>query len=335
MIGCPGEYTCYITLKKRLCRKTEEVQNHMNEYQPEGSLIDTVENKLTQRSMAALQEAMSQNKILEGRTLVCDSDHNLIVQLGCCRGVIPRSHTVLGIDDGTTRDIAIISRVNKPVCFSVTGFEKDDAGEIFAILSRKLVQERCRREYIDRLRPGDVIGARITHLESFGCFVDIGCGITSLIPIDAISVSRISHPRDRFRTGQSIKAVVKSFDSDNRITLSHKELLGTWEQNALRFSPGETVAGVVRSVENYGVFVELTPNLAGLAEPRDGVLPGQHASVYIKNLIPEKMKVKLIIVDAFDAAYTPGPLQYYLEESHIDTWRYSPDVSERIIESVF
>ena len=42
-------------------------------------------------------------------------------------------------------------------------------------------------------------------------------------------------------------------------------MLGTWAENAALFSPGQTVTGVVRSVEDYGIFVELTPNLAGLA----------------------------------------------------------------------
>lgn len=40
------------------------------------------------------------------------------------------------------------------------------------------------------------------------------------------------------------------------------------------FQPGETVTGTVRSIETYGVFVELTPNLAGLAEPCDYLLRG-------------------------------------------------------------
>lgn len=58
---------------------------------------------------------------------------------------------------------------------------------------------------------------------------------------------------------------------DGRICLSQRELLGTWEENASLFEQGETVAGIVRSVEDYGIFVELTPNLAGLAEFREGV----------------------------------------------------------------
>lgn len=63
-------------------------------------------------------------------------------------------------------------------------------------------------------------------------------------------------------------------DPAGRVSLSHKELLGTWEENAALFSPGETVSATVRSVESYGIFVELTPNLAGLAEPKAGVRAG-------------------------------------------------------------
>ena len=153
------------------------------------------------------------------------------------------------------------------------------------------------REYIKKLRPGDVINARVTHLESFGAFCDIGCGVIALLPINSISVSRISHPRDRFFAGEDIKAVVKSVEN-GRITLTHKELLGTWEENAMQFSQGETVSGIVRSVESYGVFIELAPNLAGLAEPKSDVYLGQSASVYVKSIIRDKMKVNLLLLTA-------------------------------------
>jgi len=307
----------------------------MNEYKPEGMLIDSLENKARLQSFSRLQEACQQGAILEARAIICDSDHNLIVDLNIMQGVIPREEGVIGIDEGQTRDIAIISRVNKPVCFKVMGFEKDEYGRYYAKLSRRKAQEECKLEYIDRLLPGDIIPAKVTHLEPFGAFVDIGCGISSLIPIDTISVSRINHPRDRFKVRQNIFAVVKSTDEMGRICLSHKELLGTWEENAANFSPGQTVAGVVRSVEDYGIFVELTPNLAGLAEPKEGVIQGQHASVYIKSLIPEKMKVKLIVVDAFDADYGSWELHYYQTSGHMNRFVYSPPECLRVIETNF
>lgn len=307
----------------------------MSVYLPEGRLLDTPENIRSTGSPAGLAEAMARGTILEARAVLCDYEHNLIVDLGWCRGLIPRAEGAVGIIDGSTRDIAIISRVNKPVAFVVTELRELPGGGMLPILSRRLVQERCRGEYLARLVPGDVIPGRVTHLEPFGCFVDIGCGMPSLIPIDQISVSRISHPRDRFRPGEDIRAVVRSREEGGRICLTHKELLGTWEENAALFRAGETVAGVVRSVEDYGVFVELTPNLAGLAEPYPGVVPGQQASVYIKSILPHKMKIKLIIVDAFEAKWSPAALRYFYEGGHMDRWRYSTPQAGKVVETVF
>lgn len=307
----------------------------MTTFYPEGILSRDKQNAAGLQSPSSIQEAMQRQLPLEARATVCDSAHNLIVDLGCMRGIIPHEECAIGISDGTTRDIAIISKVNKPVSFVVSEIRTDAGGAPYAILSRRRLQRRCREEYIDRLIPGDIIHGRVTHLESFGCFVDIGCGIISLIPIDAISVSRIPHPRDRFSVGQDLLAVVKSIDGQGKICLTHKELLGTWEENAEHFAPGETVAGIVRSIENYGIFVELTPNLAGLAELKENVRVGQHASVYIKSLIPEKMKIKLVIVDHFDADYPRRGYHYYVTSPHIDYWKYSPDCSEKLIETVF
>ncbi len=117
-----------------------------------------------------------------------------------------------------------------------------------------------------------------------------------------LSVSRIDHPRARLREGQELRVGVLRSQEPDKLTFSLKELLGTWQQNAAGFSSGETVPGVVRSVEPYGVFVELTPNLAGLAEPSAALEPGQPVAVYVKSILPEKMKIKLVVVEAFDPA---------------------------------
>ena len=307
----------------------------MKKYYPENYLINTPENKNVLLSKAALKEAYYSGRILEARATVCDKDHNLHVDLGVMKGIIPRDEGAIGIDDGTVRDIAIISRVNKPVMCRIIDFKTDERGETTAVLSRKSVQADCMNEYISTLVPGCVIDAVVTHMEPFGVFADIGAGISALMPIDSISVSRIPHPSARFTAGQKIKAVVKSVDENGRITLSYKELLGTWEENAAIFKAGETVPGIVRSVERYGIFVELKPNLAGLAEYVPGVEPGQHASVYIKNLIPERMKIKLIIVDSFDAQYPNEPVTYYNQSDFIEKWIYSPESCPKKVETVF
>lgn len=306
----------------------------MKNYYPEGVLFETKQNKKCIESAASLRESFFEERILEARATLCDRDHNLHVDLGKIHGIIPREECAIGIADGSVRDIAIISRVNKPVTFKIIDF-MDDAGIRTAILSRRIVQEEFMADYIKNLKCGDVIDARVTRNESFGSFCDIGCGISALLPIDSISVSRIPHPDVRFAVNTMIKAVVKSIDPAGRVTLSHKELLGTWEENARRFKAGQTVGGIVRSIEKYGVFIELAPNLAGLAEYNPDVNEGDCASVYIKSINPEKMKIKLAIVDSFSADYPRQDIQYYCDDEHIDSWQYSPDISEKLIETVF
>ena len=305
-------------------------------YKPEGFISAGTEPREYYYSQSTLEKAASTGKILEARVTLCDSEFSLHVDLGSMKGKIPKDQAVYNVSGEETKDIAVITRVGKIVAFKIIGFETEN-GETVAILSRREAQKDCLENHLMQLIPGDIIDARITHLEPFGAFVDIGCGVISLLSIDCISVSRISHPRDRFYAGMPIKAVIKSIDYEHsRIYVSHKELLGTWEENVSRFEIGQTVAGTVRSIEPYGIFVELTPNLAGLAEYRDGVNVGQHAAVYIKNIIPEKMKVKLVLVDAYGTG-TPGDyhFEYYDMGTHIDEWIYSPEECERIVMTSF
>lgn len=301
----------------------------MKEYYAEGTLIKTEENSRYLLSAAALAGAANDGVILEATAVLCDRSHDLTVDLGCMKGIIRREEGAIGIAEGTTRDIALISRVGKPVCFKVLSVE-ESGDTAYALLSRKAAQEECLTHIKSFKKCGDIIDAKVTHLESFGAFCDIGCGNIALLPIDSISVSRISHPRDRFSVGDNIRVIIKSFGDDGRITLTHKELLGTWEENAEQFLPGQTVFGIVRSVEDYGIFVELTPNLAGLAEIGPQVKAGQGVCVYIKSIIPEKMKIKLIIIDSAETVRKER-IDYYCNADHIDEFIYSPVTASKQI----
>ena len=317
-----------------------------NTYKPEGSIIYTPENYEYISSLQGLEKAAASGKILEANAVLCDENCRLHVDVGGIRGYIDRDECVYRREGESLKDIAIITRVGKPVCFKVLRIERDRFGQ-YAVLSRKEAQRECMRNYLSDIMCGDIIPAKVTHIESFGAFVDIGCGIASLLSIDCISVSRISHPRDRLSVGMQINVVVKSIDRDNgRIFVSLRELLGTWEENASEFTPGSTVAGIIRSVESYGIFVELAPNLAGLAELREATSLsfsaasriGHTAAVYIKSIIPEKMKIKLVLIDSGEKCTEPMPLKYYIDPSHtkhIDRWVYSPSVCGKIIKSEF
>ncbi len=327
-------------------------------YLPEGQLLALPRNRELTSSLQGLEKAMHTGAILEGMAVLCDSELNLHIDLPALPGaeaIIPAGEALYTRNQAPVKDIAILTRVGKAVCFKVMGITQRD-GTPRLILSRRAAQAECLANYLTTLSPGDILPARVTHMETFGAFVDIGCGISSLLSVDSISVSRISHPRDRLYNGQMIKAVVKTVEWGDdglpgRIFVSTRELLGTWEENAALFKAGQTVAGIVRSVEEYGVFVELAPNLAGLAELKEDVyggvnpkiaarsLVGRRAAVFIKSIIPERMKIKLVLIDAYKEDTVPLPqLTYYLPadgSDHISKWVYSPAGARKQIESVF
>lgn len=313
-------------------------------YLPEGCLSATPENRAALSSKEGLYRAMETGQILEAPALLCDSDMRLHIDLGCMRGVIEREEAVWCRPGERVKDIAVITRVGKPIAFRILRFAEEN-GEPVAILSRRAAQEECVEAFFSSLLPGDLLPARVTHLETYGAFVDIGCGISSLLSIDCISVSRISHPRDRLSVGMNLAVAVKSVDTELcRIFVTLKELLGTWEENAARFAAGQTVTGRVRSIESYGIFVELAPNLAGLAELRNNAgqpvrtAVGDLAAVYIKSILPERMKVKLVIVDSASSPEFPMPPKYFVDTNataHLTYWKYSPAACTRLIETVF
>lgn len=300
----------------------------MVEYTPEGKGRDA--RRMTESQLA---EAFVDGSILESTALAYDRERQLVFELAGRPARMPHDECAAGAAEGAVRDVALLTRVGRPTCFRVTALPGEAGGAY--LLSRRLAQEACHRDYLDALLPGELVTCVVTHLESFGAFCDVGCGISALLPIDCMSVSRIQSPADRVSVGQQLICAVKSRDDKGRLVLTLRELLGTWQENADRFHAGETVVGLVRSVESYGVFIELAPNLAGLAERCEGLRPGQPVSVFIKSILPEKMKIKLVIVNR----ELTGPLffapRYFITEGRMEHWVYSTPGSKKRIETDF
>ena len=299
----------------------------MVEYTPEGKGRDA--RRLTE---AQLAEAFEQGSILESTALAYDRDRQLVFELAGRPARMPHDECAAGAAQGEVRDVALLTRVGRPTCFCITALPEE--GGVY-LLSRRLAQEACRKNHLDTLVPGELVKCVVTHLENFGAFCDVGCGISALLPIDCMSVSRIQSPADRVGVGQTLTCAVKSRDEKGRLVLTLRELLGTWLETADLLRAAETVVGLVRSVESYGVFIELAPNLAGLAERCEGLRPGQPVSVFIKSILPEKMKIKLVIVNRELA----GPLffapRYFITGGRLEHWVYSTPGSKKRIETDF
>ncbi len=282
-----------------------------------------------------LRAAIASHEILQSTALAFDTERQLRFELNGVRAVMPFAQCADGAETGTVRDIAVLTRVGRPTCFVIESLETGADGKPYYLLSRAQAQRMCKAEYLDLLQPGDILPCVVTHIEPFGAFCDVGCGISALLPIDCMSVSRISSPADRVTVGQQILCAIKSRDPQERFVLTIRELLGTWAENAANFRVGETVVGIVRSVEEYGTFIEIAPNLAGLAESCPDLHPGQAVSVYIKNILPDKMKIKLVIVNHSLNQSLRFDLRYFITEGHLDHWLYSTPESRKRIETEF
>ena len=184
-------------------------------YLPEGSYMVQPAVRQAFSTLGALRQAQDEGRILEAVAQRCTAAHDLLFDLGIAQGILPRVSCALGVAEGDTREIAILSRVGKPTCFVVTDID-ESTDPPTAWLSRTIVQQKAQDRLLDSLRPGDVIPARVTHLEPFGAFVDAGCGVPSLIGIENLSVSRICHPSDRLTVGQTILAAVRTVEPENR-----------------------------------------------------------------------------------------------------------------------
>lgn len=304
----------------------------MRTYKAEGSRS----YRQMQFTLHELKKSMQTGEILEAQVFKCDSDMNLYLNLGNgITGIIYKDDVEIPRANGQVKNAAIVNRVTRPTCFKVISIDTNSDGSATCKLSRRAAQEEVIEQFVTELKPGKIVSARVTHVAEYGAFCDIGCGVTALLPSDHFCMARFSDPRSIVSRGDDIKAVVKALADNRKIILSMKELLGTWEEEASQFKAGDTVGATVMSVEEYGVFVELTPNLAGLAEPCNGVKVGDTVSVGIKAIIPEKMKVKLNIVDTSNTDYKLHmPLNFHVPESgEITHWVYSPENSAKVVES--
>lgn len=286
----------------------------MHPYRPEGTYTSPPNPEVIHRGAGT-------EEIYQAMCVKCDEFHNLHVDLGPIRGVIPRMETAISVSETGVREFSILSRVGKPVSFKVMSFDKNGT----AILSRRSAQIEARDYFLSALRPGDVIPAVVQNPTAFGAFCDIGCGFTALMRIDRCCVSRLQSAAAHFSPGQRIfAAVLSADDTTGRMNLTGRELLGTWAENASRFRSGQTVTGVVRSIMPYGVFIELTSNLSGLSEPDPRVNIGDNVSVYIRSIQESTHKVKLNIIEVLPSDSVPNEPEYFITSGHLEKWEYYP-----------
>ncbi|MBI2474891.1 S1 RNA-binding domain-containing protein [Candidatus Uhrbacteria bacterium] len=132
------------------------------------------------------------------------------------------------------------------------------------IVSEKSVWEDAQKNVISQYKVGDVIEGEVTAVADFGAFVKFDA-LEGLVHISEIAWQRIDHPRDLLSIGQTVKAEIIGIEG-SKIFLSMKKLVeDPWANVQNRYHVGDLVQGTILKVNPFGFFVELDPEIHGLA----------------------------------------------------------------------
>ncbi|MEM8933727.1 MAG: S1 RNA-binding domain-containing protein [Acidobacteriota bacterium] len=206
------------------------------------------------------------------------------------------------------------SFVGRSLRFEVTRVETGrDGRPRNVVLSRRVLLEREKKAAAEaareRLEVGAVVRGRVTAIEPYGAFVDLG-GLEGLVHVSELSHRRLGHPEELVTVGQSIEVRVEKLDRDDRdrirVSLSAKALeRDPWIDAMATWKEGTLAHGLVTRLQPFGAFVELQPGVEGLvplgelgggrrlSHPREVLKEGQELTVRVLGLDPQKRRISL------------------------------------------
>jgi len=267
----------------------------------EGEIRLTLSLRASNRQV--LRRAFDNGIPIEGRVTGFNTG-GLVVSISGARAFCPLSQVEAGYCENPE------SYAGQTLTFKI--LELRGRGRNIVVSRRAYLQEETERkakELRDRLKVGADMDGKVTRIERFGAFVDIG-GIEGLVHVSEISHTRVESPEAVLSPGQEIKVRIlelKGLGGDKeRISLSMRALEpDPWDSVSEKFREGEVVTGKVVSIQNFGAFVQIAPGVEGLvhisqlvanrrvAKPGDVVSNGQEVPVRIQNIDRAQKRISL------------------------------------------
>lgn len=246
-----------------------------------------------------IEKILKEEQVVDMLVQDVDDSYNMIGVVGNnIKAILPRNEaSSIVSEDGFVDSKHIVNKKGKVLHVCIKEIIKHEDGTFELVVSKKKLELKVRRWMYMHLQVGMKLKGIVVSTNEYAAFVDVGGGVTGILKSDDITENYIKHTSDVLKIGQRIQVTVKKFDRDTgRIELSYKEQLGTFEDNIKKIKEGDIVEGIVRGSIKSGVFVELRPNLVGMAEHVNGLEYGQKVLVSIRRIIPEKKKIKLVII---------------------------------------
>jgi small subunit ribosomal protein S1 len=259
-----------------------------------------------------------ENKIPIDAKVTGFNSGGLVINLGGKRAFCPVSQ----IDTKYCEDLAAFA--GQTLTFRIVEYR--DGGRNIVLSRRAHLEAESRekaKELVKNLKVGVEMTGKVTRLEKFGAFVDIG-GIEGMVHVSELNHSRVGHPKDVLSTDEEVRVKIielKGIGGDKeRISLSIKALLpDPWTEALNKFREGDIVTGTVVSIQPFGAFVQIIPGVEGLvhisqlastrtSRPADVVALQQSVQVKILKVDREQKRISLsmraVTEDAQDTAET-------------------------------
>ncbi|MDZ4684376.1 MAG: 30S ribosomal protein S1 [Planctomycetaceae bacterium] len=175
-------------------------------------------------------------------------------------------------------------------------------------LGMKQAQANPWDQVAEKYPPGVTVTGSVRNLTNYGAFIELQEGVDGLLHVSDMSWTRkISHANEMLKKGDEVTCQVISVDQERkRIALGLKQLSeDPWETHIpTKYQPGELVRGKVTKITNFGVFIELEPELEGLLHvseladhkvdnPESFVKVGEELEVRILRIDPAERKIGL------------------------------------------
>jgi small subunit ribosomal protein S1 len=160
----------------------------------------------------------------------------------------------------------------------------------------------------ERYPVGSKVTGKVVNVMNYGVFIRLEDGIEGLVHISEMSwTKRLSHPSEMLNLGDEIEVVVLSVNKEKQeISLGLKQTeTNPWEVAAQKYPPGTVVEAVVRSMTNFGAFVEIEQGIDGMIHisdlswtqkynhPSEALDKGQKVKCVVLDIDPEKQRMSL------------------------------------------
>lgn len=220
-----------------------------------------------QKAWNYLEELRRNGQIVKVRVIDANKG-GLMVKLGQVAGFLPVSQLAVEhyprVEGGDKNKILELLKQFIGQDLEVKVITVQEAEEKL-IVSERAAWEEKQKDKLDQFKVGDIVEGKISGVVDFGCFVEFGQGLEGLVHISELAWQRIDDPREIVKTGDRVKAKIINIDG-SKISLSFRRLVeDPWQKVDERYHLNDIVQGKVLKVNPFGVFVELDPEIHGLA----------------------------------------------------------------------